>query len=100
MPIITCPNCGAKNRVHDRPGLEAVCGRCGAKLGSTVSTAPIELTDATFDRFIQSAGSPPILVDCWAEWCGPCRMVAPTIDQLARESDGRYIVAKLNVDEN
>src|SRR5438270_339338 len=96
--IITCPKCGTKNRVEDRPGRVPVCGRCGTELPST--TGPVELTDATFDRIIGDAGARPVLVDCWAPWCGPCRMIAPIINELARESNGRYVVAKLNVDEN
>jgi thioredoxin len=62
---------------------------------------PIDVTDATFERDVLAASDGrPVLVDCWAPWCGPCRMVAPTIDQLAAESGGRYVVAKLNTDEN
>jgi thioredoxin 2 len=101
--LITCPNCGAKNRVDhqrarsDRP----VCGKCGTPLpvGAMPSSAPIEVTDATFAKRVLEA-SRPVLVDCWAPWCGPCRMVAPTIDALAAEAEGRYLVAKLNTDEN
>jgi len=59
------------------------------------------LTDATFASDVLSASaSLPVLVDAWALWCGPCRMIAPILDQLSAESEGRYKIAKLNVDEN
>jgi len=58
----------------------------------------IEITDANFDEIINS--DKPVLVDFWAEWCGPCRRLAPAVDALASEFDGRATVAKLNVDEN
>lgn len=103
--IIICPNCGAKNRVNERGGhLQAVCGKCRTPLpvsdASTASNRPIALTDSNYAAVLQQAGARPILVDAWAPWCGPCRMIAPTIDALAAESHGRYLVAKLNVDEN
>jgi thioredoxin len=63
-------------------------------------TEPVALSDATFAQFLDQAGGRPALIDCWAPWCGPCRMLAPTIDQLAAESAGRYVVGKLNTDEN
>ncbi|HEY0004374.1 MAG TPA: thioredoxin [Pyrinomonadaceae bacterium] len=104
--IVTCARCGAKNRVDERAAAERrrpVCGRCGAALeasGAAESGKPRILTDATFAQEVSQAGERPLLIDCWAEWCGPCRMIAPMLDQLAAESNGRYIIAKLNVDEN
>ena len=58
----------------------------------------IELTDATFDSFINS--EKPVLVDFWAEWCGPCKMIGPVVEELAVDYEGRASVGKLNVDEN
>lgn len=108
MAIVTCPNCGAKNRVDESrvDRLQPVCGKCGQKLptgaaaSSGTSAHPVTLTDATLPAELSNAGPRPVLVDCWAPWCGPCRAIAPVMDQLAAESGGRYVVGKLNVDEN
>ena len=57
-----------------------------------------QISDAAFETEIK--GETPVLVDFWAEWCGPCRRLAPTIDELATDYDGRVVIGKLNVDEN
>ena len=104
MGIQTCPNCGTKNRVDENAAREMkpICGKCGAPLSSAqTASRPQIVTDASFARdVVQASSSTPVLVDAWAAWCGPCRMIAPIMDQLAAESNGRYKIAKLNVDEN
>jgi thioredoxin 2 len=103
MKVVTCTKCGAKNRVDETKlaNSEAKCGRCGTKLDAeTANGGPTVLTDASFQQEVLNASGPPTLVDFWAPWCGPCRIVGPIVDQLASESGGRYRVAKLNVDDN
>jgi len=106
MAVVTCPNCGTRNRVDEQSAAlrQPVCGRCSWELDLTTRAAgtnkPINVTDETFVREVLGARGVPVLLDCWAEWCGPCRMVAPVLDELAAESHGRYLVTKLNVDEN
>ncbi|MFY9611553.1 MAG: thioredoxin [Blastocatellia bacterium] len=98
--VIACSSCGAKNRVplsKVQAGLEPVCGKCKQPL--SVSTHPVTVTDANFAEEVERSPL-PVLLDMWAEWCGPCRMIAPSIEQLAGELAGRVRVAKLNIDEN
>ena len=98
---VPCPSCGAANRVPRAKlaqGLRAKCGRCKQALPEAAA-APLVVTDATFAAEVERSPL-PVLVDAWAAWCGPCRMIAPTIDELAGELSGRARVAKLNVDEN
>ena len=103
MPVITCSNCGTKNRVdaESAAAQTAVCGKCHTPLElSSADQKPLTVTDSTFHRDVLENGSQPLLLDCWAPWCGPCRMITPIMEQLAVESEGRYRIAKLNVDEN
>ena len=107
MQVVDCTSCGTKNRVDESKlaNSEAKCGRCGEKLeagaaASTQDSKPLVITDQSFERDVTQDRGRPVLVDAWAPWCGPCRMIAPAIDQLAAESQGRYKITKLNVDEN
>lgn len=59
----------------------------------------IEITDSNFDEVVTNSDK-PVLVDFWAEWCGPCRMVGPVVEELAKEYEGRAVIGKVNVDEN
>jgi thioredoxin 1 len=64
-----------------------------------MSGEPIHVTDAAFEETILKS-SLPVIVDFWAPWCGPCRLVAPVLDKIAKEQDGKLVVAKVNTDEN
>lgn len=59
----------------------------------------IEITDSNFDEVVTNSDK-PVLVDFWAEWCGPCRLVGPVVDEIAKEYEGKAVVGKVNVDEN
>jgi thioredoxin len=104
MAIEVCPNCGAKNRVNEFLASvhKPICGKCGASLNAhSGDSKPQTVTDTSFAAdVLEASAAMPVLVDAWAEWCGPCRMLAPVLDQLAAESQGRYKIAKLNVDDH
>jgi thioredoxin 2 len=98
--LILCPSCGVTNRVpreRVKRGVEAVCGRCKTPL--PISFEPVIATDANFASTVERSPL-PVLLDLWAAWCGPCRMIASVINQLAEELAGRVRVAKLNIDDN
>src|SRR5689334_8319199 len=96
--VVTCPVCSQKNRlVYDRLGDAVRCGNC--KQALSVPSSPLEVTSvADFDRLI-ARSSLPIVVDYWAPWCGPCRMVAPELQKVATRRAGRAIVVKVNTDQ-
>ena len=96
--IIPCSFCGAKNRVTaEQRARTPVCGRCKKPLAMKAGVTVV--TDATFVEEVERSPL-PVLVDLWAPWCGPCRMIAPSIDQLAAEMAGVVRFAKLNIDDN
>ena len=98
--IIRCMNCGTKNRMpEERIRNRPICGRCRQPLVVGAVDRPIDITDATFAEEVISSTA-PVLVDCWAPWCGPCKAVAPILDELSIKYTGGIKIAKINVDEN
>ena len=92
--IVVCDNCGKKNRVPAVATGVPHCSNCHAPLGW--------IADASEDDFVEvvDAATLPALVDLWAPWCGPCRMVSPVLENLAHQFAGRVKLVKVNVDES
>lgn len=94
--IIVCPECGAKNRVpEDKLSANPACGQCHQAL---IPLAPIELNEQNFSNFIQNSDL-PILIDLWADWCGPCKMMAPHFATVAKQNP-QVVFAKIDTEAN
>jgi len=96
--IIQCPACGTRNRVQENSTQKPICGKCHTPLIIHRAAAPIQLTDATFDNFINNTHK-PVLVDFWAAWCAPCRMLAPILETF-NQSQTSISVAKVDTEKN
>lgn len=95
--VIPCAQCGQKNRVlRARAAENPSCGHCKKPV---FSDHPVAGSDATWARDVE-ASPVPVLVDFWAPWCGPCRAIAPALEQIAKERTGKLKVVKINVDDN
>jgi len=94
---VACPFCSTLNRVRlDRVDDRPKCGQCGRPL---LLDRPLAVSDANFERVIADAAV-PVLVDFYADWCGPCKIMAPLLDDIARQRMGEVLVLKLDTDRN
>jgi len=91
--LIRCPHCQTMNRIGPSPEGVPRCGKCHNALPWVV-----DADEATFDEEIRA--SVPVVVDFWAPWCGPCRMISPVLEAMANEHAGHLKVVKVNVDDN
>ena len=96
--VRTCTRCGAENRIPPKHIAHAgKCGKCKAELSP--NDAPIEVDENAFDAIVRDSPV-PVLVDFWAEWCGPCQMAAPEVKHVAHDLAGRAVVLKVNTEQS
>jgi len=95
--FVTCANCGQKNRIpYSHVGDAGQCGKCQTSLGTP--GAPLEVPSAAVFDAVTANSSLPVIVDFWAPWCGPCRMVAPELEKVAGAKAGEWLIVKVNTE--
>ena len=98
--ILACASCRAKNRIPVARLTEGPkCGKCKAPLPLEDLGKVMTVTDVTFEQEVMQSAL-PVLVDCWAPWCGPCKAIAPVLESLAKKYQARLKIVKVNMDEN